>query len=244
MTLLLIIVSTLIISSISVISSLFLACKPKLLSKLVYYLVGLSTGTLLGGAFFHLIPESLETQSFENVSIFLLLSFAGFYLIERILHWHHCHDDKCSERDLGYMNLIGDGIHNFIDGLIIAAAFLVDIKLGIVSSFALIFHEIPQELSDFGVLIYSGFTRKKAIIYNLLAAMTSVLGGIIGYIFFDKLPSVISVLLPLAAGSFIYISTSDLIPELKRENNKARSLLSFILFLLGILMMYLFSKNL
>ncbi len=242
MVLVYILASTFLISALSVFAALVLAYNPQLLKKVVFHLVGLSTGTLLGGAFFHLLPEALETQSFDSVSVVVLGAFALFFLIEKLLHWHHCHDGDCTVHAFGYMNLIGDAIHNFVDGLIIAGAFMVDIRLGVVSSFALVFHEIPQELGDFGILTYAGFTKKKAILYNLGVAVTSVAGGLVGYLFFGAVPLLVGLLLPFAAGSFLYVSASDLIPELKRETSFKKSLISFCLFIAGIILMYVLAN--
>lgn len=229
---------TFLISLFSLLGAVVLANNPKLLNKLVFSLVGLSTGTLLGGAFFHLIPESLETLSIDQVSIFVLLSFSVFFLLEKILHWHHCHDGNCDTHSFGYMNLIGDCLHNFIDGVIIAASFAIDIRLGIASSLAIIFHEIPQELGDFGVLIFSGMSKNKALTYNFIASLSAILGGILGYMFLSTHESLFSYVLPIAAGGFLYISTSDLLPEIRKEPNMLKSLKAFALFVVGIVIMY------
>lgn len=243
MTLIYIILATLIISTLSFVGILLLTINPKLLQKSIFYLVGLSTGTLLGGAFFHLIPESLETSSFNNVAILVLSSFAVFFLIEKVLHWHHSHDEEEKVKPIGYLNLIGDGIHNFIDGLIIAAAFTADVRLGVVSSVALVFHEIPQELGDFGVLTFSGMRKNKALMWNFLVALTSVVGGVLGFFLLEKSQTLVNSLLPLAAGSFLYISASDLIPELKQETNLKKSLISFVLFLIGLILMFFLASH-
>jgi len=161
-----------------------------------------------------------------------------FYLIEKIFHWRHCHQDHCDVHTFGYVNLIGDSIHNFIDGLIIAATFLVDVRLGITTSLAIALHEIPQEIGDFGVLLYAGFERMKALVLNFLVALTVVAGGIVGYFLSFRLEGLLVYLLPLAAGGFLYISTSDLIPEIRKETNLKKSLLSFTFFIIGILIMY------
>ena len=139
------------------------------------------------------------------------------------------------------MNLFGDAVHNFIDGLIIAASFLIDIKLGITTTFAVALHEIPQEIGDFGVLRHAGFSKLKALTYNLLTALTAVLGGILGYFLQSSTELVTLFLLPFAAGGFLYISASDLIPEIRKELNAKKSLLNLMVFLAGILIMYGFT---
>jgi zinc and cadmium transporter len=168
-----------------------------------------------------------------------LLSFAGFFLLEKVLHWRHCHKAECEVHTFGYMNLFGDSIHNFIDGLVIAAAFMVDFKLGVATTLAVAIHEIPQEIGDYGVLIYAGFKNKTALILNYVVSLTVVLGGIVGYFMFQHLESILPYLLPFAAGGFVYIAASDLMPEIKKEKNLKKSMVSFLVFIIGILLMFL-----
>lgn len=212
-----------------------LAINKKLLNKIVFGLVAFSAGTLLGGAFFHLLEESLETLKSIQAMIFLIIGFVSFYILEKLLFWHHCHEGKCSVHPFSYMILIGDGLHNIIDGIVIAASFFIDINFGILTTFIIMSHELPQELGNFGILVYGGFSRIKAIIYSFVAQLTSILGGLIGYYIGTSADT--SFLLPIAAGGFIYISASDLIPELHKENNKTKSILSFILFIFGLILM-------
>ncbi len=230
--------ATFVISLISLLGAILISRDGKFLGKVTFLLVGLSTGTLLGGAFLHLIPESLEFLDIETASLVMLASFVAFFLVEKLLHWHHCHDGECDIHQFGHMNLIGDAVHNFIDGLIIAASFSVSVELGIISSLAIVLHEIPQELGDFGVLIHAGIKRQTAIFYNFLVAIMAVAGGIIGYLFLSSSETLLGYLLPVAAGGFLYISTSDLIPEIRNETNLAKSLKAFALFLVGIALMY------
>ena len=159
--------------------------------------------------------------------------------LEKLLHWRHCHKKNCDVHTFGYMNLFGDAVHNFIDGLVIAATFLTDIRLGIITSFAIALHEIPQEIGDFGVLLYSGFSRKKALFANFLVALTAVFGGIIGYFLSFQIENMTSYLLPFTAGGFIYIAASDLMPEIRKETSLRKSMLSFGVFLVGIAIMFL-----
>jgi zinc and cadmium transporter len=214
----------------------FLSIKKKLLSKLVLFLVSLSTGTLMGGAFLHLLPEGAENLDIEKMFVVVLLAFVFFFMMEKILHWKHCHKQGCEIHTFGKMSLFGDAIHNFIDGLIIASAFLVDIRLGFITTIMIASHEIPQEIGDFGVLIHAGYERRKALIMNFLVSLTVVLGAVVGY-FINK--DILIYLIPFAAGGFIYISASDLIPELRKEKDLKKSLLQFAIFLIGILIMYL-----
>lgn len=234
-----IILTTTAISLLSLIGVFILSLNQSLFNKFLTCLVGLSTGTLLGGAFFHLLPEAAENMQLDNVFLITVLSFIIFFLIEKLLHWRHCHDEHCEEHTFGHMNLLGDAVHNFIDGMIIAGTFLVSVPLGVASTVALMFHEIPQEISDFGVLVYSGVERKKAVALNFLVALTSVLGGIVGYSLAAYTDILLGFLLPFAAGGFLYVSTSDLLPELRKDDNLSRSIISTALFLGGVTLMYL-----
>jgi len=235
-----ILISTIVVSLLSLIGVVTLSLKTNILKKILIILVSLSAGALLGGAFFHLIPESLENNSSMNTMGYVLVGFIIFFFIEKILHWRHCHDNDCKIHSFAYTNLVGDSIHNFIDGLVIAASFNASMSLGISTTLAVVLHEIPQEIGDFGVLIHSGIEKKKALLFNFLTALFAVLGGLIGSIF-NTNQILLNLLIPIAAGGFIYISSSDLIPEIHKEKNKKKWTISFITFLFGILMMFLFS---
>jgi len=208
------------------------------LKKITFFLVSLSAGTLMGGAFIHLLPEASEKINKEYMFLIVLASFIFFFIIEKVLHWRHCHKGDCSIHSFGYMNLVGDSIHNFIDGLIIASTVIINPTLGMVSTLAIALHEIPQEIGDYGVLIHSGFSNKKALIYNYLVALTVVLGGVVGYFTFSHIEKIIPYLLPFAAGGFIYIAATDLIPEIRKEENIKKSIISILIFILGIMIMF------
>jgi len=233
------IIAALIIAGISLVGLIVLAIKDKLLKKILLFLVSFSAGSLMGSAFFHLLPEALEEQGCGalNTFIYLLVGFCLFFIFEKILKWHHCHDEKCSTHSFGYMNLIGDAVHNTIDGIIIVSTFMVSPALGIPVAVAIILHELPQEVGDFGVLLHAGFKKSKALIYNFITALTVVLGVIIGYFLINHIANLNQFLIPLAAGGFIYIAASDLIPELHKEKNIKKSLLSFIIFIIALLFM-------
>ncbi len=209
-----------------------LGMKRESLDKILFALVGFSAGALLAGAFFHLIAESVEEMPVMDAFYLVFAGFILFFFIERVLHWHHCHEGHCDVHAFSYMILFGDAIHNFIDGLVIAASFIAGIPIGIATSFAVLSHELPQELGDFGVMIYGGMKRKKALLYNFLAQMTSVLGGILGFLALAG-TSFAMYLLPFAAGGFIYISASDLIPELHKQESMKKAMAAFAFFLLG-----------
>ena len=237
-TLIYIIIASFLISVGALVGIFTLAMQEKKLNKILLLLVSLSAGALMGGAFIHLLPEASE--KLEGISIYgtVLLSFITFFFIEKLFHWRHCHKGKCDVHTFGYMNLCGDAVHNFIDGLILAATFIADIRLGIITTLAIALHEIPQEIGDFGVLLYAGFKKEKALLANFLVALTVVLGGVVGY-FLSFLESYFIYLLPFAAGGFIYIAASDLMPEIRKEQSLKKSLASFGVFLIGVLIMYL-----
>jgi len=264
----LIILSTFLVSLIAFIGILTLVLKEELLNKILLLLVAFSAGALIGGAFFHLVPEAIDKvgpNQTQNLFLYLILGFCFFYILETFISWHHHHavshpevypvrnylkqdDNNKIERDkisngvrsFSYLILVSDGIHNFIDGLIIAASFLVSFPLGITTTLAVIFHEIPQEIGDFGVLVYGGFKKIKALFLNFLSGLLAILGGIIGFLLSEKIGEGIIFLLPFAAGNFIYIAASDLIPEIKQKVDLKKAFLHFLIFLGGLGLMLLF----
>jgi zinc and cadmium transporter len=239
MTFVWILISTSIVSLISLVGIFTLSIKEKLLHQILFCLIGFSAGALIGGAFLHLLPEALEKTQSITVFYYLILGIVLFFLMERYFHWRHCHEDKCDTHAFTYLNLFGDAFHNFIDGMVIAASFMVSLRLGVVTTVAIIIHEIPQELSDFAVLIYGGFSKKKALFYNFISALTAIVGAVVGYFLARFSQNFSTFLLPLTAGGFIYIATSDLIPELHKENNLKRATAAFLAFLFGIIFMAL-----
>lgn len=235
-----VILATTLISSGSFIGVLAISFNQQFLSKILLSLVSLSAGTMLAAALLHLLPESVEVLGTVLPFQLTLLSFITFFVLERFLHWRHCHDKEHLEKHtLGTMNLIGDGIHNFLDGVLIAASFATGGGLGIVSTLAIALHEIPQEIGDFGVLLHSGFNRRKALILNVLVSLTAVLGGIMGYFASHAITTLANYLVPVAAGGFLYISAADLIPELKNETSTSRTISMVATFLFGVLLMFL-----
>ncbi len=235
---LLIVASSFLISLIAFIGIVSLAVKDKVLDKILLCLVGFAAGALIGGAFLHLLPETVEKST--NMNVFLALSFGFFlfFLLEKLL-WRHCHKGKCDIHPFAYINLVGDGVHNFIDGLVLAASFLSSVELGIVTSLAVAFHEIPQEIGDFGVLVYGGMEKSRALILNFITALSVIGGGIVGYYLSSIVGESIIYLLPFTAGGFIYIAASDLIPELHKEVDSRRSWASFAVFIAGFALMLL-----
>ena len=237
--LLYILLSTFAIALIAFIGIFTLALKDQLLNKILLILVSLSAGALMGGAFLHLIPEAVEGNGGTDVFLFILVGFILFFIIEKVLHWRHCHKGKCDVHTFHYMNLVGDSIHNFIDGLIIAASFIISVPLGITTTIAIAAHEIPQEIGDFGVLIYGGFEKKKAIMLNFSIALLIVVGGVVGYFISKSVEQAVVFLLPFAAGGFIYIAATDLVPEIKKEIDIKKSMGTLLVFICGILIMWL-----
>lgn len=237
-TFILILASTFLVSAISIIGILFLVLRKKLLDKISLMLVSFASGSLLGGAFLHLIPEALSPYD-ESVFIVILVGIFVFFLLEKSL-WKHCHEKECPVHPFAYLNLFGDGLHNFIDGLIIAASFLVSIPLGTAATLAVISHEVPQEIGDFGILVYGGLSKNKALFYNFLTAITALVGATFMYVLYVFSPFIpnMAYLLAFAAGSFIYIATTDLIPELRKERNLTISIVQIILLLGGITFMW------
>jgi len=238
MTLLWIIIATIIDGLAALVGAFTLSLKKDTFNKILMALVAFSAGALIAGAFFHIMPESLE-EGVEPMNLFIIVifGFALFFIFEKFLYWHHCHEGECKVHPYTYLILFGDGIHNFIDGLIIAAAFLVDTGFGIITTFMIISHELPQELGDFAVLVHGGMKVNKALIYNFISQLTAVLGGVIGFFIGTSIEEFVPFILPFAAGGFLYIGASDLIPQLHNEKSVKKSLLSFTLFILGVLLM-------
>lgn len=237
-TLFLIIISTFLISLISFAGAITLVLKEELLNKIILTSVAFSAGALIGGAFFHLIPEAIikvEPKQILNLFLSLVFGFLCFFVLENFVSWHHHHAVLHPEiKSFSYLILLSDSIHNFIDGLIIASSFSISFSVGMATILAVIFHEIPQEIGDFGVLIYGGFKKAKALLFNFFSALFAILGGIFGFFLSEKIGNAIIFLLPFAAGNFIYIAASDLIPEIKQRVEAKKSFTHFLVFLGGL----------
>ena len=244
-----ILISTFLISLIAFVGALILFLKEELLNKILLILVALSAGALIGGAFLHLIPEAIEEAvskdySLLTIFLYLILGFCTLFILEQFISWHHHHATQHPEinsqiKPFSYLILISDAIHNFIDGLIIAGSFIISLPMGLITSLAVALHEIPQEIGDYGVLVYGGFKKIKALFLNFFSASTVIFGGIVGFFLSKTIGEQILFLLPFAAGTFIYIAASDLIPHIKEEKNLKKSALYFFVFLTGIILMLL-----
>lgn len=237
--------SVLLVSLVSLIGIIPLLLKKKLTQHTLLLFVSLSAGTLFAGAFLHLIPEAVEEGFTITSGLLILAGIMLFFLLEKFIHWHHTHHKYSKQHTemhghayhLAPLNLIGDGIHNFLDGIIIATSYGVSIPLGIATTLGVVFHEIPQEIADFGVLLYSGITKLKALLFNFLSAVTALLGAIFGLMAYDQMEGFSLIIIPIAAGSFIYIAGSNLVPELHKHCTWKDSLWHFLAMLLGIAIM-------
>jgi len=234
------IVSVFIVSAVSLIWIITLWFSPKFLKKIVLLLVSFSAGALFGDAFFHLLPEAIAPRWFTLfVSLSLLWGILFGLVTEKVIRRNHCHMPitKTHTHPVATMNLVWDIVHNFIDGLIIWASYLVSIPVGIATTLAVVFHEIPQEIWDFGVLVHGGYSVKKALLMNFLTALTAIIGVIISFVLYRYIQDVVVFLIPFAAGTFIYIAGSDLIPELHKETKISQTLIQLLFFLIGIWLM-------
>jgi len=238
MVLIQILVATIIISLIAFVGIFTFLLRQEFLNRALLVLVALSTGALLGGAFLHLLPEAIEEKGARlEIFLYLLLGFSIFFVLEQFLQWRHQHTATPQVKPFSYLIFVSDAVHNFIDGLIIAASFVISFPLGIATTLAVALHEIPQELGDFAVLVYGGFGKKQALTFNFATAITAILGGIIGYLASSVMQTSVIYLLPFAAGNFIYIAAADLIPEIKHQVSLRRSILHFGVFIIGIAIM-------
>lgn len=238
MILLSIVLATVIVSLVSFVGIAMFGLKQEVHDRILLALVGLAAGGLMGSAFLHLLPEAVQYSSQEDIFSIVLVSFIGFFLVERILHWHHCHKGHCETHTIGHMSIIGNTIHNFIDGLVIAASFVADWRLGITTTLAVILHEIPHEFGDYAILVYAGFSRVRALLLNAATAVAAILGGVLGYFAATHSASVEMALIPVAAGGFIYVAGSDLLPEFRNDRSAKSVALSFVMFLVGVGLMW------
>ncbi len=233
-------------------AALFLLFPERYRTRALPHLISYAIGALLGAAFLALLPHALgspEVADVHDIGLAVLLGVLLFFVLEKFVLWRHCHDSHCEAHDphelpgkqhaSGSFVLIGDAIHNFVDGMLIAAAFLTDIHLGIVTALAVAAHEIPQEVSDFAVLLHSGFTRLKAFVFNMLSSLATVLGGVLAYFSLKDLDHILPYALAIAASSFIYVAVADLIPTLHRRMAPHDTIKQIVLIGAGVLTIYL-----
>ncbi|SMO89689.1 ZIP family metal transporter [Fodinibius sediminis] len=233
-----IITTGLLMSAIAMVGSVTLILKEKTLRKIQTPLVAFAAGSLIGGAFLHIIPAGLTEYKEDSFFLWILTGFGLFFVLEQFLHWRHCQLDREDRRKpLTYLILIGDGLHNFIGGLAIGGTFLIDSKLGLMAWLAAAAHEIPQELGDFAVLVHGGWKKSAALLFNVLSGLTFLLGGIIAFFVSQQID--VDFLIPFAAGNFIYIGASDLVPEVNKHESLFFNFIHFLSFATGIFLMWI-----
>ena len=239
-------VATILVSLSSFIGIFTISLNEKTLHKMLTVLVAYSAGTILGAALFDLLPEAVELVDEALVYPIIAFGFVFFLLLERTLYWYHGHghghefgNEDGVTKDFAYLNLLGDFIHNFIDGMIIAASFANSATLGVASAIAVVFHELPQEMGDYGILIYAGVERKRALILNSLASVSVVVGGIFGSFFIGMVENLEGYMVAFSAGAFIFLSAGELIPEMHEENDRGRALIQLAVLILGMLTIYM-----
>mgnify|MGYP001569448483 CR=1 FL=1 len=239
-------------SVFSLIGGVFLLIKEKKVLKYSHFLAAFAAGTLLGTVFFDLLPEAVEEGRHiveEGISgkvdifFWVLFGILGFFLLERFVHWFHHHQHEYAEENIKPtvpLVILGDSVHNFIDGIAIGATFLVSVPLGIITALAIAAHEIPQEIGDFGILLHKGLERKKVLLVNFFSALAAVVGAVIAFLLGERIEASLPILLAITAGFFIYIAASDLIPEIHHENRKGFAVIETLLMFLGVLLIWIF----
>jgi zinc and cadmium transporter len=227
----------LLMSAIALVGGVTTLLQPATLDRILLPLVALAAGTLLGGAFFHMIPEGSGSLPALTAAAWVVSGFTAFLMLEQFLNWHHSHREPLQTREpVTYLVLIGDAAHNFLGGLGVASTFLISPRAGIIAWIAAAAHEVPQELGDFGVLVHGGWEKRRALLWNLLSALTFPLGAVLAYILAQSIA--VAGLVLFAAGNFVYIAASDLIPEIKEEKELGGAALHFLCFASGLTMMY------
>jgi len=233
-------IGVVVVSLVSLLGVFTLSIKEEFIRKYIFLLVSLAVGALLGDAFIHIIPEAFAT--FSNslvVSLLVILGIFIFFVLENFMHWHHHGDDtqEVGIHPAGKLVLVSDGVHNFIDGVIIGISFLASFPLGIATTLAVMMHEVPQEIGDFAVLLHAGYTRKRALWLNFLSALTAILGTLAAFLLGEVSESFTAWVLPLAAGGFIYIAVADLIPELHKTKKVSHAFSQSFALIIGVLLM-------
>lgn len=228
--------SVIFVSLLSLLGGVFIVMQRKTLTIVITYTLAFSSGVMLGATFFDLLPEAIELMPDAALGL-TLAGFTAFFMLEKLLSWHHHVEGRHvhEEKPLAYLTLIGDGIHNFVDGAVIAAAYLVSIPLGVTTTIAVTAHEVPHELSDFMIFLHSGFSNRKALMYNFISATTAIVGAVAVFIVSDRFETIEQYLIPIAAGNFLYIAASDLIPELLTKRNGKTSMLQVLFLIFGLM---------
>jgi zinc and cadmium transporter len=228
------------VSLVSLVGIATISMNEKLLRRILFLLISLAAGALLGDAFIHLLPEAFAEADPLLVSLLVIAGILGFFLLEKFLNWHHSHGDEefspehASIHPVGKLVLVSDGVHNLVDGLAIGAAFMVSTEIGIATTIAIALHEIPQEIGDFGLLLHAGFSRAKALFFNFVSALTAFAGLALAFYLGETHEALVPLIAAFAAGNFIYIALADLVPELQKTPGGKRSFLQFVVILIGI----------
>lgn len=234
-----VVIASLVGSIFALIGGVILLWQENFARKISLTLVSFAAGSLIGAAFLELIPEAAEKTEIGLLGPLIIGGIFLIFIFEKLLHWYHCHDrETCDVHFFSSSVIFGDAIHNFIDGIAIALSFSVSTKLGIATTVAVFFHEVPQEIGDFGVLLHAGYTKTKVLLVNVVTALTTVVGAILGYLLSSRIETYIPQFLAFAAGSFIYIAVSDLLPEI-RHRSKGGDWRHFLTILGGILIIWL-----
>ncbi|MEM4267893.1 MAG: ZIP family metal transporter [Candidatus Woesearchaeota archaeon] len=229
--------SVIVVSLCSLIGIITLSVNLKTLRSILFFFVSFAAGAMIGDAIIHILPEVVEEYGFGlNISLYFISGVLAFFILEKFIHWRHCHVPE-HEHTFAYMNLFGDALHNLIDGMIIAGSYIVSVPVGIATTIAVVFHEIPQEIGDFGVLIHGGFSRAKALFFNFLISLSAVIGAVASLIIVESIDKFSLFLLPFTAGGFIYIAGSDLIPELNKECEPSKNFFQLFGMVIGVSVM-------
>ncbi len=232
--------SVFVVSLVSLVGAFTFSVQAQKLQKIIFILVSFAVGGLLGGAIIHIIPHTFEEMEGSIAAPLLILAgILAFFIMEKLIRWRHCHI-LCSEthpHPVAIMNIIGDAIHNLVDGMFIAASYFISIPIGLTTTVAVVLHEIPQEIGDFAILVHAGLPIRKALLYNFISALAAFVGAIASLIIGSKVANFAIVLLPIAAGGFIYIAGSDLIPELQHDTKLSASITQLIGIIVGLAIM-------
>lgn len=238
------ILATVAISLTAFIGFFTLSLNEETLHRILFVLLAYSAGTILGAALFDLLPEAVELVDEHLVYPIIAAGFVFFLFLERVIYWYHGHGHEYGgsgekvTKGFAYLNLVGDFIHNFIDGMIIAAAFVNGFVLGLTTAIAVLFHELPQEMGDYGILVYAGVERRRALALNFLAAVSVILGGVFGSMFISMVEELGGWMVAFSAGAFLFLSASELIPEMLKEGDGRRAVVQLAILVLGMLTIY------
>jgi zinc and cadmium transporter len=234
--------STTLVSAVSFVGLVALAMRKDTLERMTFMLVSLAVGAMFGDALIHLLPEAYEhSGSPTTVSLLVLSGIFGFFVLEKFLQWHHCHAEESDREDhvhpMGKLSLVADGFENLIDGIVIGSSYLVSVEVGLAVTLAVVLHEIPNELGKFGVLIQAGYSRGRAMFWNVVSAATSIVGTLAALLLGSRIESLPHLITPIAAGVFIYLAGTDLIPQLHKETKPSKSALQLGGMVVGVLLM-------